>query len=387
MASSKSLIEHFSVIKDPRINRKKRHRLIDIIVISICGVICGCDSFVDIEEYGLSKQDWFRSRLELKHGIPSHDTIGRVFSLINPLQFQKAFYEWAQGLVILKEEYISIDGKYISSSHGATNNSRSIFGMVNAWASKAGVALAQLRTDYEKTDEKQAFRDIIDFLDLEGAIVTMDANGAVADITNRIIDKGGDFIVGLKKNQKSLYENAQRLMESTDKVDISIFESKEMSHGRLETRRCESVNWSENFLNELKEKNHKRDQKVWKNLQSVCRITSERTIKGVTTKQERYYLSSLEANAQKQLEVIRSHWGIENKLHWTLDVCFNEDSCRVRKGHGGENLAVIRQLALNLLKQEKSDKKSMKTKRLSCGWDNEYLEKIISGMNSSNIVV
>lgn len=386
MKHQKSLIEHFSMVNDPRLDRKKRHNLIDIIVLSVCGVICGCESFVEIEQYGLDKQTWLKTMLLLPGGIPSHDTLGRVFALINPQEFQQAFYQWAQTLVSIQGEFISIDGKYIKSSHGATGNSKSIFGMVNAWASHAGVALAQLRTDYEKTGEKQAFRELIDLLELEGATVTMDANGAHADITNRVVEKKGDFVVGLKKNQKSLYENGQRLLESAAAEDVSSIEIAESGHGRLEKRKCEAVNLSAKFLTALEKKNKQKDQVPWKGLGSVCRVTSERVVKGVKSVEQRYYLSSIAANAEKLLTAIRSHWGVENNLHWTLDVSFNEDSCRVRNGFAGENLAVIRQLAFNLLKQENNSKKSMKTKRLACGWSNEYLEKVVMGMMPSNMV-
>lgn len=386
MKSNKTLIEHFAVIPDPRIDRKKKHKLIDIIVISICGVISGCDSFVDIENYGNSKLSWFKKLLSLPNGIPSHDTFGRVFSLIDALEFQKAFYEWTKEIPKLKGEIINIDGKYISSSHGASNNKRSIFGMVNAWASKAGIALAQIRTDYEKKDEQQAFKDIIDFLELEGALVTMDAAGAHADITNRIISKNGDFLVTLKNNQRSLLKGSKNLIEGSSEDDLSISETLDQGHGRIEKRKCVAINFPIFFLEELGRKNIKRKQMLWNGLKSVCKITSSRTVRGITKIEERFYISSLDADATRMLFAARSHWGVENKLHWALDVSFNEDRCRVRSGYAGENLAVIRQLALNLLKQEKSTKKSVKSKRLTCGWENDYLEKVITEMTPSNMV-
>jgi predicted transposase YbfD/YdcC len=390
MARSKkeklSLIEHFSIIPDPRLNRKKKYKLIDIIVISVCGMISGCNTFVDIAHYGESKQEWFKQFLELPNGIPSHDTFGRVLSLLNPLELQNAFYDWTQTLTTLEGEIINIDGKYLNASHGASNNKRSIFGMVNAWASKAGIALAQLRTDYEKKGEKAAFKDIIDFLELKGALVTMDANGAHADITNRIIDKDADFLIALKKNQRSLYSNAERLLNNAQEEELSCSETKNKGHGRIEMRKCIAMELPKTFLQELEKKNKKRHQVPWKGLKSVCKVVSNRSVKGKATEEIRYYLTSLEADSLRILEAARSHWGVENKLHWTLDVSFDEDSCRIRNGFAGENMAVIRQLALNLLKQEKSTNKSVNSKRLTCGWENDYLKKVITGMTFDNII-
>jgi predicted transposase YbfD/YdcC len=259
--------------------------------------------------------------------------------------------------------------------------------MVNAWASRAGVALAQLRTDYEKRNEKEAFRDIIDFLELEGALVTIDANGAHASITNKIVEKKGSFLVALKRNQKSLLKSVEEEFEGSSQDEKSFSETVDKGHGRIEKRSCEALNLSDLFLKNLNKKNHKRGQEKWKGLRSVCKITRERKIKETITIEKVYYISSLAANSSKMLEAVRSHWGIENKLHWALDVSFNEDSCRVRNGYAGENFAVIRQLALNLIKQEKTTKKSIKSKRLMCGWENDFLVKVISGMTSESMVV
>ena len=357
MKATKSIIEHFSIINDPRINRHKRYKLIDIIVISVCGIISGCETFVDIENYGNSKLEWLKTMLELPNGIPSHDTIGRVFSLMNALEFQKAFYEWTQTLVNLSGEIINIDGKYIRASHGASNNKLSIFGMVNAWASTAGISLAQLRTDYEKKSEKQAFKDIISFLELEGALVTMDANGCTAEIANTITRKKGDYVIGLKKNQKSIYNQVEKIFLESKNCDV--YETSNKGHGRIENRVCFALNLKADFLHFLNKKTTQRQTDHWEKLKSVCKIESTRLIKGKKTKEVRYYISSCNANAEIMLNAARSHWGVENNLHWHLDVSFNEDNCRVRNGFAGENLALIRQLALNLLKQEKSTKKSV----------------------------
>lgn len=386
MKSPVSIIEHFSVIPDPRIDRHKKHKLIDIIVLSICGVISSCNTFVDIEEYGKAKLDWFKKFLELPNGIPSHDTIGRVFSLLDPLELQKAFYEWVQSLVNLKDgEIINIDGKYINASHGASKNKRSIFGMVNAWASDAGVALGQLRIDFEKRDEKQGFRDLIDVLNLKGCTVTMDAGGSHADITNKIIEKGGNFVVALKNNQKSLKKQAEEIFNNKNIENFSISETLDKQHGRIEKRTCIVSKLSPLFLKFLEKKNQRKYQVSWIGLKTIVKIISNRKVKNEGEKTEvRYYLSSLEEDASKLLNVIRSHWGVENKLHWVLDTAFREDSCRVRNGYAGENFAVIRRLAVNLLKQELTSKRSINGKRLKCSWINEYLYKVISGMTPDN---
>ena len=386
MGSKKSIIEHFSIINDPRVNRHKKHKLIDIIVISICGVISGCETFVDIENYGNSKYEWLKTMLELPNGVPSHDTIGRVFSIINALEFQKAFYEWAKTISKLSGETINIDGKYIKASHGASKNKRSIFGMVNAWASNAGVALAQIRTDYEKTGEKQAFRDIISILELEGALVTLDANGCHANIANLITKKNGDFLITLKRNQKALYRQAESLFSQTATSEFSTFKSTNKGHGRVEERTCVAINLTPTFLQLLENKTKQKRTDKWESLKSFCKIETSRSVKGIIGLETRYYLSSLDADAERMLTAARSHWAVENNLHWQLDVSFHEDACRVRNGFAGENLAVIRQLALNLIKQEKSTKKSVKSKRLLCGWEDEYLKQVITGMTSENII-
>lgn len=379
------MIESFSVISDPRVGGRCEHNLLDVLVISVCGMLSGCDSFVGIEEYAKIKREWFEGFLELKGGIPSHDTIGRIFSILDPVEFQKAFYEWARSIPDLDDKIISLDGKYIRSSHGASNNRRSIFGMVNAFASNAGVALAQLRTDYEKRDEKQAFRDLLNFLEVKGSLVTMDANGAHADIVNIVIDKGGDYLVGLKRNQRSLLSAVEKDFE-TQEVDR--FETKNRGHGREEIRLCESIELSENLLRDLDAKNRKRRAKMWKGLKSACRITSTRILKGKTSTEVRYYLTSRGADAEQLLKAARSHWSIENKFHWVLDVAFNEDACRVRIGHAAENMARLRQFALNILKLHPKGKRknSIKTKRQKCGWDDGYLLEVIQGMTSESFL-
>lgn len=382
MKKATSLIDHFSVIPDPRLNRQKRHNLIDIIVIAICGVICSCETWVDIEEYGNTKIDWFRKFLELPNGIPSHDTFGRVFSLLDPLEFQKSFQKWVRSTFEITEgEIISLDGKYFTASYREAGRSRSVLGMVSAWATNAGVSLAHKKADFQKEGEKKIMLELIEVLELKGCIVTMDAYGCQSNITSRIIEKNGDFVVGLKNNQKAMLNQMIDLFEHSN--SISAFETSEKGHGRIEVRKCEAVSIPKSLAESINRKVMKSDNKgiriPWKGLNTVCRIQSERTLNNKSSSETRYYISSLSSNAEKLLSVIRSHWNIENKLHHVLDVTFMEDQCRVRNGHAGENLAVMRRLALNLLKAERTSKRSINGKRLKSGWDNGYLSKVIVG--------
>ncbi len=385
MAPKKSLIDHFLVITDPRLNRTKRHNLIDIIVIAVCGVVCSCETWVDIEEYGHSKKDWFRKFLELPGGIPSHDTFGRVFSLIDPLEFQKAFYEWTKSVIQITEgEVIAMDGKYFRSSLTRAGDPRSVIGMVSAWASKAGVALAQKKADFKKSGEKKVYKELIDVLDLKGCIVTMDAYGCHADITNKILEKKGDFVVGLKRNQRVLYDEAVKIFANNKKLNSC--ETLERCHGRIEKRVCRSAEIDLLSL-DIENRHSIKRYKTWNGIKSVTEVISKRTLNGKTSQQTRYYISSLPPNPDKLLETIRSHWEVENKLHYVLDVAFDEDHSRIRIGHAGENMAVIRRLALNLLRHEKSSKRSINGKRLKCGWTDDYLLKVIKGMNLDHLKI
>lgn len=384
MAKTKSLIDHFLIVSDPRINRRKKHNLIDIIVIAICGVICSCETWVDIEEYGLSKEDWFKQFLELPGGIPSHDTFGRVFSLIDPTEFQKAFYEWTKSVIKITEgEIIAMDGKYFRSSLTKAGDPRSVIGMVSAWASNAGVALAQKKADFKKSNEKKIYKDLISILEIKGCIVTMDAYGCHADITNEIIKKNGDFAVGLKRNQKILYSEVEKIFK--DSKNIKQVETSEKSHGRFEKRTCKALNFDLSNIADVSKKALKRF-KTWEGVRSVVEIVSNRKLNGRSSTQTRYYITSLKADPGKLLHVIRSHWEVENKLNYVLDVAFDEDHSRVRIGHAAENLAVIRRLALNLLRQEKTSTRSVNGKRLKCSWTNEYLLKVIKGMSLDNLM-
>lgn len=382
----KSMIEHFSVIPDHRVNRTKKHSLLDILVISVCGFICKCETWVDIEEYGLANYGWLKTFLPLKHGIPSHDTFGRVFAKIDPDYFNKVFQRWViDTFDITDGEIISIDGKYFrgtASDGNSVSRPKEIRGTVNAWATIAGVALAHKRTNFKDKTEQKVFKELIDILEVKGCIVTMDAAGCHSETVNTVLDKGGDFCVALKRNQKTMYRNIQEVFER-NKDQIDVFETSEKGHGRIEKRSYYSVNVDSTFQDLLLKRSKQRDTVPWKKITSVTKVISERSTKDKSSVEERYYLSSLPADAKRLGHIIRSHWHIENKLHWCLDVAFEEDRSTVRSGYGSENMSLLRKFCLNLIKKENTSKRSVNGKRLKCCWQREYLLKVLYGVTAN----
>ncbi len=363
---------HFHDIDDPRIDRTKFHLLHDILVLAICAVICGADGPTAIEHYALAKQDWLQTWLKLPNGIPSHDTIGRVLAQIDPHQFQASFIRWIQDIChLLPGEVVPIDGKTLRRSFD-TQLDQSPIHIVSAWASSNRLVLGQIKVD-DKSNEITAIPELIDALDLTDCIVTIDAMGCQKAIATRIRVKGADYILALKGNQETLFTDVQELFHSllTDISADRAFDYHEMSdhtHGRREIRRY----WTVDLLDRLSPK----DQ--WDDLRSVGMVETERTLRGETTREQHYYLLSMPSNAEVFGNAVRSHWGIENSVHWVLDVTFREDESRIRMGHGPENFAILRHIALNLLREETSFKGSIKTKRLKCGWNNDYLAKVLN---------
>ncbi|MEG5136926.1 MULTISPECIES: ISAs1 family transposase [unclassified Microcoleus] len=369
-----TIADHFSDLEDPRIERTKRHQLIDIITISICAVICGADTWVDIESYGRAKYEWLKKFLELPNGIPSHDTIARVFSRLNPEQFQKCFLSWIQSISCLNlGEVIALDGKTLRHSYDRGGDKKAIH-MVSAWATSQRLVLGQVKVD-KKSNEITAIPALLKVLKLNGSIVTIDAMGCQRSIVKSIVEQGGDYVITLKKNQPSLYARVEELFKQALAQGFSGFKhtaystKKESNHGRSEIRH-------HLILSDIKELIDPENQ--WEKLHSVGMIESVRIVKGKTTIETRYYISSSPNNAQKFGESVRSHWGIENRLHWVLDVGFREDDCRIRKDNAPQNFAVIRHISLNLLNQEKTSKTGVKNKRLRAGWDDDYLTKILA---------
>lgn len=371
---TKTIGDHFSSLPDPRMVNKSDHKLLDIIVITICAVICGADTFTEIEEYGVAKCDWFKRFLELPNGIPSHDTFGRVFSILNPEEFQNCFQEWIKTVAsITSGEIIAIDGKTLRRSHDRANNKSAIH-MINAWASHNRLCIGQYKTD-EKSNEITAIPKLLDILELNGCIVTIDAMGCQKHIAKQIVEKEADYVLALKANHENLHEEvtsyfAEAVQYGIEDYDIEFCETVDGGHGRIETRRCHvcsAIDWLEAKEN-------------WKGLKSIVMVESERLVNNTTEIEKRYFITTLQSKPEHILYAIRSHWGVENSLHWVLDVAFREDECRKRKGYVAENFAMVRTITINLLRQERTLKRGIKTKRLKAGWDEDYLLKVLSGV-------
>ena len=370
-----SLITIFSELEDPRIDRTKRHNLTDIIAIAICAVVCGADSWVDMEVFGNSRKEWLSGFLELPNGVPSHDTFGRVFSMLDAERFQGCFVKWVRSVSEMTEgEIVAIDGKSVRRSHDRRAG-RSAIHLVNAWASANRLVLGQIRVD-DKSNEITAIPKLLRMLELSGCIVTIDAMGCQKEIAETITERGADYALALKRNQSQLHDDVAEMFEygrQTDFADMDSdwFETVEKGHGRVETRRCTTVS-SPEFIVYLNERER------WSNLSSVAMVESERDICGNVSSQTRYYISSLPGDAERLLEAVRGHWEVENSVHWVLDVSFGEDDSRVRKGNGAENLAALRRMALNMLKRENTLRVGIAAKRKKAGWDTQYLLKVLA---------
>jgi predicted transposase YbfD/YdcC len=370
--------EHFSKVSDPRKDRTKDHKLIDIIAIAICAVICGAEGWTDIELFGNSKLHWLATFLELPNGIPSHDTFGRVFSLIDAQQFQLAFYEWVWAVNdILQGQVINIDGKCLRGSDDKRLGKRAIY-MVSAWSVENEIVLGQRKVD-EKSNEITAIPELLKMLSISGCIVTIDAMGTQTNIAKTIVEANADYVLSVKENQGHLFEDISVLfaVDQAQNFKYASFEYKKTvnkGHGRIDVRECWSTSNPE-YLNLI------RGLENWAGLQSIIMVACTRIIGDKETKYVRYYISSLLSNAEQILQAVRKHWSIENKLHWVLDVALNEDRSRVRKDQAPENFAVLRHIALNLLKQEKTAKGGIHAKQFQAALNEDYLLKILASGN------
>lgn len=368
---------HFAGLEDPRVERTKRHKLLDILVITICAVICGADDWVAIQEFGEAKLDWFQGFLDLPNGIPSHDTFGRVFARLNPDQFHICFMNWIMAASKLtKGQVIAIDGKTLRRSHDKMLGKGAIV-MVSAWATANHLVLGQVKVD-DKSNEITAVPELLRALDISGCIITTDAMGCQKEIASLIVEGKGDYVLALKDNHPLLSEDVRLLFDDLEEsqfraYDYDVEQTVEKGHGRLETRQCWTIS-DPTVLRGL------RGTPEWEGLRCVAKVRARRTIDDKTTIEDRYYLSSLDGQASQLLIATRTHWGIENSLHWVLDIAFREDDSRVRKGHGAQNLATLRHIVLNLLKQEKTSKIGIKNKRLKAGWSEQYLLRVLAGL-------
>ena len=385
--SPKSLLDHFEHLPDPRISRTRDHDLVDVMVIAVCTLLCGGETFNDMEDFGHAKLDWFGTFLSLRNGIPSHDTFNRVFAALDPKGFLECFLKWTQSLrQAVPQEIVALDGKALRR---ALDSDQSIQYIVSAWAEGNGLALGQLKVA-DKSSEITAVPELLRVLELAGCIVTLDAMGCQKRIAKEIIEAEADYVLALKGNQEKVHEEVRSFLDATleekkrkrptgaevpkEAQNLKALETVEKDHGRMETRRYYQSDCLDWFA----------DKEKWEGLQSVGMVESVREIKGKTTIERRYFLSSLPLGVETFARAVRSHWGVENKLHWVLDVCFREDQSRAREGHAAENLATLRRLALNLLKREKTKKRGIRGKMLNAGWDHPYLLRLL-GINPKEI--
>jgi predicted transposase YbfD/YdcC len=372
-----SIVEHFRTLEDPRIERTKKHNLLDILVIALCTLLTGGEGVQDMELFGKSKRAWLQTFLALPHGIPSHDTFGRVFARLHPQRFQECFLAWTQAVAQLTQgTLISLDGKTVKASFDRATASSPLH-LLSAWCSEhGGLVLGQIKTE-TKSNEITAIPALLQLLALKGCIVTIDAMGCQTAIARQSLDQGGDYLLALKGNHKKAYAAIKQYFHPHIEHQVAwrtaenFFDAFDDSHGRTVRRRV----WTMTDLPALPE------LAKWPGLQAVIVVETIRAAHpgAPITSDDRIYISSLIRSATVFVTMIRQHWDMEHKLHWSLDVTFNEDRCRIRKEHAPENVAAVRHIALNLLRQEHSHHMSLRQKRLLCGLDEHYLLMVLSG--------
>jgi predicted transposase YbfD/YdcC len=382
----RDLREHFAAVPDPRIERTKRHLLVDILFITLAGVLAGAEDCVSIAQFARLKHAWFSEWLDLPNGIPSHDTFNRVLARLDPDALNGCFLSWIAPLRdklravpnAAEREIIACDGKQLRGSKDTTS-ARSALNVVSAWATKARLVLGQVAVE-DKSNEITALPALLAMLDIAGCVVTVDAMGTQKAIAKQIIAQQADYVLALKDNHPALSEAVRLFFEHAagqkfEGLRCQRWLEHDVGHGRKEERRYwllplpEGLAWQD-------------ERGQWAGLQSVGRVESVRTSAGVSTRAVRYFLCSFPAQTQKEVRLfarsVRRHWGIENRLHWVLDIAFREDACRLRKDHAAENLAIIRHIALNLLRQDMTSKIGVKNRRLKAGWDLDYLESLLA---------
>ncbi len=375
MRTPSSFEAHFTSLTDPRCPNapNQRHLLIDMLVIAVCAVICGADGWEDIEEYGKAQADWFAQLLDLPHGIPGHDTFRRVLSRLDPDELTQCFIAWTNALSDLSGgDIVSLDGKTLRHSFDRAASQAAIH-IVSAWASANRLVLGQVKVE-DKSNEITAMPTLIKLLDLTGATVTIDAMGCQKAIAQAITEQQADYVLALKDNHPTLYADVTLFFadaKTTEfaEIDHAYHETVDGDHGRIETRRywiTSDIDWLGATAS-------------WVNLQSIGMVESRREIGETVESETRYFLTSLPADGGRFAHAVRQHWGIENAVHWVLDVSFDEDGCRIRKDQGAQTFSVLRHIALNLLRRESSHKRGIKARRKRAGWDRSYLLQVLAG--------
>ena len=369
-----TIAKHFAELEDPRCPHLTLHPLINIIVIALCASIAGADGWTDVETFGKSKRLWLSQFLNLENGIPSHDTFRNVFARLDPEQFQCCFLSWVKGVFKqTKGQVIAIDGKKLRGSYDKARGKAAIH-MVSAWAGMNEIVLGQVKVE-DKSNEITAIPTLLSVLEVAGCIVTIDAMGCQVEIADQIINQGGDYLLAVKQNQGNLYDDICLFFDLAQQNDFarvthSYHQTVNGGHGRIEKRRCWVISGAEN-LSFLRNYDH------WPHLQTIIMIQNQCQMNDKMTQETSYFISSLNNDAKQILFAKRSHLGIENKLHWVLDVAFYEDACRIRQGNAPQNMAVLRHMALNLLRQDKTFKGGVKAKRLRAAWDDTYLLNLL----------
>ena len=379
-SSPLSLMAHFKDLPDPRVNRTKDHDLLDILIIAICTLLCGGEGFNDMEDFGNAKLDWFKTFLALRNGIPSHDTFNRVFAALDPKAFLDGFLRWTQSLrQAVAQEIVALDGKALRRARTAKQSLKYV---VSAWAASNQLVLGQLKVS-DKSNEITALPELLRVLELAGCIVTVDAMGCQKKVAKEIVEADADYVLALKGNQETVHDEVKTFLEdalaersqprlqganlSPAAAKLAVLETVEKDHGRLETRRyyqSAELDW---FA----------DRAKWAGLQSVGMVESLREVDGQPKLERRCYLASLPLDVATFARAVRGHWGVENQLHWVLDVQMGEDNSRARAGYAAENLATLRRLALNLLRRDQTKKRGIKAKQRNAGWDHAYLLRLL----------
>ena len=366
-----TICEFFDELDDPRVERTRRHDLAEIIAMSVLAVVCAADDWDDIAQFATTRQGWLKTFLELRNGVPSASTFRRVFAALDVDAFQRAFMEWTRSLVeSLAGKHVAIDGKTLRGSY-TTSAKKDALHIVSAWVGENQIVFGQVATD-AKSNEITAIPRLLDMLDIRGATITIDAMGCQRRIVDAIVERGADYVITVKDNQASLCAEIEAAFATADIAQeplstTATFESSEHGHGRTEVRRVTALDIDDRLS----------ERQNWTGLRSIVLIQSERTTQGKTSSEARYYISSLPPDAKVLAAAIRGHWGIENQQHWTLDMAFNEDRSRNRKANAPDNLALLRRIALNLLKAEKTSKRGIAGKRKLAGWDSTYLMKVL----------